>query len=276
MQKIRKPAVQGKFYPAQKEEIDDILEMALYRENPDSKKFSESKIIGGIVPHAGYIFSAYQAVHFFQILKNSKQIFDTILIINPNHTGLGVNMAIDNHTAWKTPYGEVEIDLEFAHNLQLPFDSEAHKYEHSGEVILPMLQYFLNYPFKIVPICMLHQTTENARLLAEKIITAKEKSNKNILLIASSDFSHFLSPQKSKTLDDLVVENILQLNEKGVTDVVKKNNISVCGHGAISTLLYYSKLCSKNPKIEMLKRGHSGLVMPSNEVVNYISFLSFE
>ena len=102
--KIRKPAVSGKFYPSKSEEIDKLLQNILKVETPYIKaELSKKRIIGAIVPHAGYIYSAYQAVHFFQILKESKQIFDTFIIVNPNHTGYGNEISVDDNDFWETP-----------------------------------------------------------------------------------------------------------------------------------------------------------------------------
>ena len=179
--KIRKPAVSGKFYPSKSKEIESLLLKITEIERPHIKtELSKHRIIGALVPHAGYIYSAYQAVHFFEILKNSKQVFDTFIIINPNHTGYGDKIAVDDNDLWESPFGKVEIDKELANNIQFSFNSDAHKYEHSGEVILPMLQYFLNYNFNILPITMSIQNIHNAQLIASRIYLASLKLHKRI------------------------------------------------------------------------------------------------
>jgi AmmeMemoRadiSam system protein B len=145
--------------------------------------------------------------------------------------------------------------------------------EHSSEVMLPMLQYFFDYSFQIVPITLSNQSFKNAKSLAFKIKETAQKLNRKILLIASSDFSHFLSPEKGKEMDDIVLRNILLLDSAEIEKVVRNKNISVCGYGPIMTLIEYSKLLSDKPKAEILKRGHSGEIIPSSEVVDYISIL---
>ena len=275
--KTRRPAVDGQFYPASKAEINRLINLLLLsEENNIELSYSEKKIIGGIVPHAGYIYSGYQAVHFFRILQNSTQKFDTVFIINPNHLGFGPDIALDENDYWKTPIGVVKIDKDFCDYLTFEKSSAAHKNEHSGEVMLPFLQYFLDYEFKILPITISKQSRENARNIAEQIFSANKKLNKKILLIASSDFSHFLSPQKGREMDEFVVKEILDLNSLGVEKQVREKNISVCGYGPIMALIEYSLLVSENPKIKILKRGHSGQVSPSNSVVDYISMLFYQ
>jgi len=272
--KTRKSAVAGRFYPADKEALVEQLESIRKKELPGINiNLKNNLIIGGIVPHAGYMFSAYQAIHFFEIVKQSKQQFDTIVIVNPNHTGIGHEIAFDSNDSWETPLGEIDLDIEFGESLGIDISEIEQKQEHSGEVMLPYLQYFLDYKFKIAPITLSNQSYKNARLLAERLKESATILDRRILLIASSDFSHFLSPEKGKEKDALVLENIITLDSEAIEKVVRKKNISVCGFGPIMTIIEYSKLVSSNPKVDILKIGHSGEIIPSNEVVNYVSIL---
>ena len=95
-------------------------------------------------------------------------------------------------------------------------------------------------------------------------------------MIYPSDFSHFLHPDKGKVLDDLVLDKILKFESESVQNVVRKNNISVCGYGPIMALMEYSKLVNTNPQNIIISRGHSGEVIPSNEVVDYVSILFYK
>lgn len=275
--KIRRPAVAGRFYPGSEKEIRQQLSEILQKEKASIDiSLAEKNILGAVLPHAGYMFSAYQAIHFFEILKNSKQQFDTFIIVNPNHTGYGPETALDDNDAWESPMGKVEIDKEFYDLLNYPKSAEAHKFEHSGEVMLPLLQYFIDYPFTIVPITLSRQNPENAGELAKSIVKANKIVNKKICLIASSDFSHFVEPDEGKKLDKFVINEILNLNSGGVYKEVRDKNISICGYGPIMTLIEYTKLICELPKNKILKIGHSGEIIPSNEVVDYVSILFFD
>ena len=272
--KTRKAAVAGRFYPGTKSEIEKNLSEILVKEKDNiDYSLSKKKIIGSIVPHAAYMFSAYQAVHFYEILKNSNQQFDTFIITNPNHTGYGEDISIDSHDAWETPLGKVMIDTDFKRQMPFTVSPDAQKFEHSGEVQLPMLQYFLDYEFKILPITMSVQNIENAEFIANTIHRANQKLRKNICIIASSDFSHFVEPLAGKKLDRYVIDEILKLNTKGVQKEVRENSISVCGYGPIMTLMEYSKLVSPSPIARVMKIGNSGEIIPSNEVVDYVSMI---
>lgn len=273
---IRNSAVAGKFYPSHKDEIEDLIKLIYTKEKNKIKiSLAEKRIFGGIVPHAGYIFSGYEAVHFFEIIKNSRQ-YDTIIIVNPNHTGYGEFISVDDHDAWHTPLGSSNIDLEFAAALEFPLDKAAQMFEHSAEVMLPFLQYFLDYEFKILPITIKNQNFKNSKALANKIYEIKKLQNKEILVIASSDFSHYVDAELGYSLDQIAVDEILKFNSEDLEEKVKKNKLSICGYAPIMTLLEYAKLCSDSPDIEILKRGHSGEVIESLEVVDYISMLAYE
>lgn len=226
-----------------------------------------------MVPHAGYVFSAYHAIHFFEIVKQSEEHFESVFIINPNHTGYGEAIAFDSNEAWSTPLGTTPVDMDFVETMKFAKSAAAHQYEHSGEVMLPFLQYMLDYEFKIVPVTLSVQNVEVAEQLAKSIYNANEKLNKKILIIASSDFSHYVSPEEGKEMDDYVVKEILEQNTRNVYNQVRTKNISVCGYGPIMTLMEYAKLVSRQPQVDILHRGHSGEIMPSNEVVDYISIL---
>ena len=275
--KVRLPAVAGRFYPGTATEIRSTLGQILLHEKRNiNYSLSEKKIIGGISPHAGYMFSAYQAVHLFEIIGKSEQQFDTFFIINPSHTGYGAEISIDENEAWETPLGLVPVDIFFQEKLGFPVSSLAHQHEHSGEVMVPMLQYFLDYEFSILPVAISNQSVNNATLIANRIFEINKVLKKNICIIASSDFSHYLHPDEGRRLDSFVTHEISKLNSVGVYREIKEKNISACGFGPIMTLIEYSKLVAENPKAEILKIGHSGEVIPSDEVVDYISMILYE
>ena len=239
--KTRSPAVAGRFYPDSPSEITSLLDQVVSKEHKTiNRSLAVKYILGGVVPHAGYMFSAYQAMHFFEILKESGRKPQTFIIINPNHTGYGKEISLDDHDAWETPYGNVNIDLDFCRETGFEWSADAHKFEHSGEVLVPMLQYTFDHPFKIVPITLSVQNQANARLIANTLFSVSERLQRDICLLASSDFSHYVNPETGKKLDDFVLNEILQVNPEGVYEQVKAKNISVCGFGPIMSLMYYA------------------------------------
>jgi MEMO1 family protein len=272
---VRKPAVAGRFYPGNSSSLTSLIDQLLEAEK-DKIDYQRTSlpIIGGVVPHAGMVYSGYQAVHFFEIVRKSDQKFDTIVIINPNHSGRGSGwFNTSSYHYWETPLGKVAVDVDFTEAMDIEIDNQAHDYEHSGEVQLPFVQHFLRFPIQLVMITMNVQNVDSAILLASKINDAAKQTGRKILLVASSDFNHYESPEKGYQKDQYVVDKILDFDSQGVYDEVRKHHVTACGYGTIMTLLNYSKMITNRPSIAILKRGHSGEVYPSEEVVDYVSFL---
>lgn len=265
----------GRFYPENASEIQLMLGKLLAAESSTIKKINPNQtIIGGIVPHAGWIFSGYQAIHVYESIKQSKTPIDTVVIVNPNHTGYGSgNFNIGGWDFWDTPLGKIEIDNDFSAHLGITINNEAHFSEHSGEVQLPFLKHFIQQPFKLVMITMNVQSAENAHLLATKINQAQKATNNKILLLASSDFSHYEKPTECEVKDQLLIDQIIDKNTSGIEKAVRQNRISACGFGPIMTLIEYARLLREHFTIELLRKGNSGEIYPSDKVVGYASFL---
>jgi AmmeMemoRadiSam system protein B len=164
--------------------------------------------------------------------------------------------------------------MEFGSLLDLPESGSAHAHEHSGEVLLPFIQhYFKGHPFGIVPICMADQSFERASELGTRIFHASQRLEKCIMVLASSDFSHFLTSEEGYNADQPVVDAICSGDIEGVYSAVTQRRVTVCGYGPIMALMTYSALLDPSYNTHILARGHSGEVSPSREVVDYISFL---
>lgn len=273
---VRQSAVAGSFYPGKAVKISKLLSQIISSEEQNiNRKILPKQIIGGIVPHAGYKYSANEAVHFFYYLKNLKRSFDTFIIINPSHYGAKKEVSLDTHEAWSTPYGNVELDTELMDFMDIPRSSDAQQGEHSTEVILPYLQFFLDYEFKIIPITMRKQGYNCSRGLAEKIYKANQVKNRKLAIIASSDFSHNEQPEVGFYNDNLVINRILNNSIRGLYDTIHENNISVCGYGPIMTLMFYSRMINSDYKVEILARGNSAKHSDEGLVVDYVSALFY-
>lgn len=274
--RTRSASVEGRFYPSTKSRIfDQIMDIEQSGRYPEPD-LSPDRIFGAVLPHAGHLYSGYQTIPFFQLLRRHSLFPDTFVIVHPNHSGHGAPLAIDEAELWINSIGEVPVDGKLASAMKLPFDKRPHVREHSAEVIIPFIQYFFaDHPFSIVPICMMDQTHKNAALVAERIVRAAGKTGRKIMVIASCDFSHFLPPEEGRELDQRIVDHILERNAPGVEQAVIENRVSVCGYGPIMSLMEYARSQSPDYQIEILARGHSGEVHPSPEVVDYISLIAY-
>ena len=199
------------------------------------------------------------------------------MIIHPNHSGAGIPISIDESTLWVNSIGEVPVDVDLAKKMGIPFDNRAHAREHSAEVIIPFIQYFLaDHPFSIVPVSMTDQSYQRASYIANQINRGVTKTGRKIMIIASCDFSHYLPPEKGREMDQIILDRILKHDAPGVEKAVIENHLSVCGFGPVMSLMEYARSKSADYKIEILARGHSGEVSPSPEVVDYISLLFYK
>ena len=273
---VREPQVAGKFYPGTRDELVKLFDRLAEREkNTIRYELSEKQIIGAILPHAGYIYSGYQTVHFFEILAVSPMKFDSFIIIHPNHRSIEFDFASDECDTWKTPLGEIRLDGTLITAMKIPRSARFHKHEHSGEVIVPFIQNYVPYATSIVPISIGKQDPEASQELACIISDAVMQTGKKVCIIASSDFSHYVNPEYGRKMDQKVIDKILDFDTYGVFDEIVENNISVCGYGPIMALIEYSKMNYSDHKAEIIARGHSGEVHHSETVVDYVSILFY-
>lgn len=275
---VRKQTVAGSFYPGEGSEITHLLEQIYLSEKKSIKNLMvPNLIIGGIVPHAGYKYSAKEAVHFFNYLKESQEQVDTFIIVTPSHSGSKYELSLDDHKSWSTPLGLIDLDFELMDFLDIPKSKDAQENEHSAEVMLPYLQYFLDYEFKIVPITMRKQSYKKSKELAEKVFKANQVRKKKIAIIASTDFSHYERPEVAFYNDNLVLNRIVNNSIRGLYDTIQENKISVCGYGPIMTLMFYARMINNEFKVEILSRGNSSQFNNNKEelVVDYVSALFY-
>lgn len=280
----RMPAHAGSFYPKDKEELIEAIEKAfLHPLGPGRKPVLgqdySGKMIGAMVPHAGYIYSGHVAAHAYLRMAEAGKP-EVVFIVGPNHWGYGVPIALDENESWVTPLGEVEVDIELSKELAtrerlLRFDFIAHRYEHSLEVQVPFLQYIFGSDFRIVPIAMMLQTPEASQRVGKVLSDVIEEHGLKSYVVASSDMSHYVEAKIAREKDKLALDRILSLDYEGLYNVVIEEDISMCGVGPVMTLIYVGKrLGYMNAKL--LKYANSGDVTGDySQVVAYAS-VSFE
>jgi len=227
---MRNPVVAGQFYPGNADGLKHQLE-ALFKDVVEETL----PIKGAIVPHAGYIYSGHVAAEVYARLSARKT---TYVIIGPNHHGLGSPLAFSKDI-WKTPLGEVESDTDLADALTgsiIIHDEIAHKHEHSIEVQLPFLQVRFS-GFKILPISMGMQDEETAIEVGQSIVSASKKLNRDITVIASSDFTHYEPQEIARKVDTKLIEAILNMDVSEFYRRVYNQNATACGYGPIAATM---------------------------------------
>ena len=275
---MRKPAVAGSFYDGSaaglRRQIEDCFKHPLGPGAlPGSARVVERRILGLVSPHAGYIYSGPVAANgFFQIAAEGKP--QTVVILGPNHTGLGAAVAVGGQDAWQTPLGSVEIDVEVGQAIVSAIrwarlDDLAHSMEHSIEVQVPFLQYIYENGFRIVPISMLRHDWEVSRELGRAVAAAIK--GKNAVIIASSDFSHYESQSMASKKDRLALESILNLEPERLEETVISHSITMCGPGPVMTMLTACKALGSK-KARLLRYATSGdITGDHSQVVGYAS-----
>ena len=279
---VRPPAHAGTFYPADPEELVKVIEWAFLHplgpgRLPDGHG-AERLSIGYIVPHAGYIYSGPVAAHAYYMLSRERPP-ETVVIIGPNHNGVGHPAAVYRGKAWRTPLGEVAVDNEFSQALveesaYLAFDNDAHYYEHSLEVQVPFLQYILrDVDFRLAAISVYYQSPRVARDIAGAILRAAEKTGRDIVVIGSTDFNHYEPHDVTVEKDMEAINAILELDEEKLFRVIEEKNITMCGPISAATLIVIAKMLGA-PKPRLLKHATSGdLTGEKSWVVGYASIM---
>ncbi|MDD5096170.1 MAG: AmmeMemoRadiSam system protein B [Candidatus ainarchaeum sp.] len=238
---MRVSAVAGQFYPGDKEGLRDAVSDLFLKAKEYAK---ETDALGGICAHAGYQYSGVAAATTYASIKGIKSA-DTIVIMGPNHTGAGSLLSLSLQD-WETPLGVVKNDAELGKGIQahlkiLDFDERAHVSEHSIEVQLPFIQ-SLNPKAKIVPICMMGQELEIAQGLGRALHKAIPESGKKVVVIASSDFSHYIPARAADERDHAALSFITGMDAVEFENRVVSRGWSICGHGPIAALVEYAKL----------------------------------
>jgi AmmeMemoRadiSam system protein B len=223
-----------------------------------------------ISPHAGFEYSGRVAGAAF----SSVSLPERFVIIGPNHRGGLTRFATMGQGIWETPLGDILIDETLAeliakHTPLVQEDENSHIQEHSLEVQLPFIQYFRSR-FCMVPIAVASPATfQELEALGKAIAKAIDELNEDVLIVSSTDMSHYVSQEEAKEKDFLAIERILQLDSRGLYDVVTDEDISMCGfHATTAAIVAAKDLGAK--EAELIKYQTSGDITGNHfEVVGY-------
>ncbi|MDP3919765.1 MAG: AmmeMemoRadiSam system protein B [Candidatus Omnitrophota bacterium] len=234
---VRTPYVAGTFYPADPEELREYCRSQLA--TPRGPLIPKALI----VPHAGYVYSGKTACRVF----DSVRIPNRILLIGPNHSGVGTKFSVMSSGQWGSPLGNVPIDEEFAHTLlaasdDLSADESAHHLEHCLEVEVPFLQ-TKNPNIKIVPLVVGTLDLLSARAVALACGECLSKESEDpLLVVISSDMNHYEDDQTTRKKDAYAIDAILNLDEGALAKAVKEHRITMCGFVPVYMLLAMKKI----------------------------------
>jgi len=220
----RAPAVADRFYPGDPAHLRSAMEMLVPTVAEEEKK----EALAVVMPHAGYVYSGATAGATISRVR----VPETVLIMGPNHHGRGAALAMGTED-WRMPLGAVPVDRPLAtailqHSAQVVEDSEAHLLEHSLEVQVPFLQQ-VQPRLRIVPLVVSHIPYDLCRTVARDLAAAIRAQRQAVLIVASTDMSHYESRQQAAKKDRLAIERILALDPQGLYATVLGSRISMCG-----------------------------------------------
>lgn len=285
---LRKPAVAGTFYPAGEAELrKSIEESYLHRLGPRRlpKVGGTGKSAGlkaCVCPHAGYAYSGPVAAHsYLDVSELGKP--DLVVIVGPNHYGLGSGVATYGEGEWETPLGNVSVDMAATKKMLdlvdiVTVDKEAHRKEHSIEVQLPFLQQIYGNTFSFLPISLAFQDKYTARRLGKglaELLSAYAEGKGTAVLIASSDLTHYEPASLAREKDTSLLKHVERLDVDSFYTTLQRRDITACGYGAIASVMEACRLLGFS-KARVNCYANSGDVTGDNEaVVGYpsVSFL---
>ena len=234
MPQVRRAAVAGTWYPGDPARLVRDLDAHLARASVTAA--SPPRAI--IAPHAGLMYSGPVAAFAYEAARTSPA--RTIVLIGPSHFVPFEGVSIWPTGAWETPLGRIEVDAELAAALQVSdviveLDA-AHGREHSLEMQLPFLAH-LKPGVPIVPMVMGHQTRATSFELADAVAKAVRASGKDVLLVASSDLSHYEDARVAARLDEVVMTHVEAMDAAGLMEALEAEPRHACGGGPMVAVI---------------------------------------
>ena len=266
----RRPAVAGAFYAGDANGLARQVERCFTDSRgpgalPVRHRAGERHLRAIIVPHAGYTYSGPIAAHAFARVAAERPPAH-VLVLGVDHQGAASGAALSARD-WLTPLGPVPLDdalLSALHRPPVTIDDAAHAAEHSIEVELPFLQYVLPAP-RVVALMVRFGPYEYLEEVAQVVREAVKE--RDVLLVASTDFSHYIPAVEAQRLDRLAIDEILARRPAGLYETVTRRDISMCGIAPTTVLL--AALGSEALTVRLLRWGHSGETEPMPTVVGY-------
>jgi AmmeMemoRadiSam system protein B len=264
---VRTPAVAGQFYP------DDPAVLAAQLKAYLKPEGEPKPALLAVSPHAGYVYSGAVAGRVLSRVKVPARV----VVAGPNHRGMGAQAAIMSQGAWQTPLGQVGLDQALGEQLKretslVEEDPQAHRLEHSLEVQVPFLQ-ALRPDLKLLPLCLGHLSFAHCRDIGQALARAIRAQGEPVLMVASTDMTHYESAGAAKQKDSRAIERILALDPQGLYDTVRGLGISMCGV-LPTTVCLVAALELGAAQAELVAYAHSGMVTGDDrEVVGYAGLL---
>lgn len=224
---MRSCAVAGMFYPRDPNHLEQLL--TRFFEGAERSTDLDAK--GIVSPHAGYIYSGAVAARAYAAIPDT--FSGTFVVVGPSHRGF---LTAASEIPWETPLGIVDVDSAFIEALGIETDEFSHASEHSLEVQMPFIKY--RFPrARIAPVMMGEQDEESANDLGGMIVAAAQSTKREIRIIASSDFSHYVPEKVAREQDLYAIGALETLDTSELYRRIASRNVSACGYGPITAMV---------------------------------------
>ncbi len=256
----REPAVAGRFY------TDDAAALARQVDRFLAASGPRVRARGLVAPHAGYVYSGAVAGAVYARVE----VPPRVIVLGPNHTGLGKAAALWPDGAWRLPTGDVPVDVELTEALAasplVERDPEAHLLEHSLEVQLPFLSR-ARPDVAIAALCLGPLSYDECEALGADV--ARAAADAGALVVASSDMSHYVPAATAREKDHRAIARLLALDPRGLYDTVRREKITMCGIVPATVMLVAAKALGAT-RAELVRYANSGEVNgDTRQVVGY-------
>lgn len=263
---LRPSPIAGTWYPANPKSLSASIDEYLINVNLPK---IHGQVIGVIAPHAGYRYSGAVAAYAFATLRGLTP--DLVVVLSPFHNYHSHPLLTTKHQAYSTPLGTIEVDQtalsELQNHLNIPITPIPNDKEHSLEIELPFLQRVLKNDFKLLPIMIRAQEEFVAQQLGE--VLAQTLKDKNALLVASTDLSHFYEQQTANQLDREMLQRFTTLKPSSIFEAERLGKGFACGHAAVAAVEWAAQGLGAN-HVQVLKHATSGDVTGDHSsVVGY-------
>ncbi|HEV2138722.1 MAG TPA: AmmeMemoRadiSam system protein B [Nitrososphaerales archaeon] len=272
---VRKPAVAGQFYPSDPHELSAAIDKCYSHpigpgRTPPAPK-GDAKVVAVVSPHAGYVYSGPVAAHSYLHVSSLRDP-DLIVVVAPNHYGIGSGVSTFQGGEWETPLGRMRVDPTASNQLVelagvASFDPDSQRLEHSLEVQLPFLQKIYGSAVPFLPVSLLLQDVETASAVSKALVQIVR--GRKAVLVASSDLTHYEPAEAAKEKDSALLRQVERMDVEGFYSALERLQVTACGFGAIATVMEVA-LQLGLAKGELLKYASSGDMTGENlQVVGY-------
>ena len=257
----------GTWYPGSKKELSQMINTFL----KEARVKVHGEIFGLISPHAGYMYSGPVAAFAYKTIQEEE--FDAVIVIGPSHRHGFYGASVDMKAGRQTPLGTIDYDLELAQkivqsNKNIVYEPAAHAAEQSVEIQMPFLQTVLT-KFKTVEIIMGSQDYATCELLSKAIIESSKR--RKILVVASSDLSHYHSQKDAEELDNLVVDAVAKFDPKLLHNRIRTDSCEACGAGPMVTTMLVAQELGATKSKSLYYATSGDITGDRSQVVGYMA-----